>query len=274
MKFLELLERGIKKIAPVSDAPEFETRIILEESAGVSLEEIITEKRDVSKKSIKKFWNNVKKRQSSIPIQYITGIVNFMGFEINVNKNVFIPRPETEEMVKLAIEQTTVSDPLCVDICTGSGAISIAYASIMKKSRIMATDISRKSLETCRKNIKNHSLEDRIYPVLQDTMQAIRKANNFDLIISNPPYIPLKEVKNLPPVVRNEPEIAFNGGRTGTKIINSILKYSSSSLKKGGLVFIEIDKINLPHLIFPEEIQFDIINDQYGRKRILKGVKL
>ncbi len=274
-KLLEILDFGKRKLSEYSSDPEFESSVFLEEATGKSRSEILVEEQDMKEEDFFKFRNYLERRITGEPWQYIIGRINFLGFDIFSEKGVFIPRPETEYMVVQAIEKlSSLKNPLVLEIGSGSGAIGVAIASNVKRAKIVATDISKEALDLCKKNIEYHNLDSRIDLIRANLMDCFDNSQIFDMIISNPPYIPEKELEKLDVVVKREPELALNGGDGGVSVINKILNCSTGKLKIGGFIFIELDGCNIPHLEVPKSINYSIHNDQYGRERILQGVKI
>lgn len=272
---LEVLDFGKRKLSGCSSDPEFESFVFLEEATGKSRSEIIVNEQNIKEEDFFKFRDYLDRRIKGEPWQYIIGKVNFLGFDIFSDKGVFIPRPETEWMTVQAIEKLScLDDPLILEIGSGSGAIGVAIASNVKGARVVATDISKEALGLCRKNIEYHNLGSRVDLIRANLMDCFDNSQVFDMIISNPPYIPEKELEKLDSVVKLEPEIALNGGVEGVSVINKILNCSIGKLKIGGFIFIELDTCNIPHLEVPKSINYSIYNDQYGRERILQGVKI
>jgi release factor glutamine methyltransferase len=272
---LEVLDFGKRKLSGYSSDPEFESFVFLEEATGKSRSEILVNERNMKKEDFFKFRDYLNRRIKGEPWQYIIGKVNFLGFDIFSEKGVFIPRPETEWMTVQAIEKlSSFDDPLVLEIGSGSGAIGVAIASNVKRAKIVATDISKEALGLCKKNIEYHNLSSRVDLIRANLMDCFDNSQIFDMIISNPPYIPEKELEKLDSIVKLEPEMALNGGVGGVSVINKILNFSTDKLKIGGFIFIELDSCNIPHLEVPKSINYSIHNDQYGRERILQGVKI
>ncbi len=275
MKLLEVLDFGIEELTEYSSDPEFESFILLEEVTGKSKGEIIINEEDIKEEDFFKFRSYLARRTKGEPWQYIIGKTNFLGFDIFVRKGVFIPRAETEFMTVSAIRKLKeFNNPCVLEIGCGTGAVSIAIASNIKGAKIVATDVSKEAVSLCKKNFNYHNLEGRIDIVCADLLNCFDNSVTFDMIISNPPYIYEKDLKKLDIVVRNEPMLALNGGSKGVSIINKILNCSSYRLKTGGCIFIELDGSNIPYLEVPESISYSVYDDQYGRNRILYGVKL
>ena len=275
-KMLDVVDFGREELSGCSTDPEFESFIFLEEATGRKREEILVGKEDIRKEDFDRFKGFLKRRIAGEPWQYIVGKTNFFGFEILVEKGVFIPRPETEFMTCSAIDRLKSFDknPFVLEVGCGTGSISIAIAQNIRKAKIVATDISKTAIDLCKKNVYYHNLKSRIDVIQADLMACFSNLLRFDMIISNPPYISVEDMGTLDMVVKSEPVTALNGGRSGVYFINRILEDSLHKLNSGGLIIIEIDNSNIPFLKIPESIDYSIIKDQYGRNRILQGVKI
>lgn len=275
MKLLEVLDLGSRELTEHSSFPEFESFILLEEATGKSKGEILIDEEDIKKEDFLIFKSYLARRIKGEPWQYIIGRINFLGLDIFIDKGIFIPRVETEFMTVSAIERLKgFNNPRVLEIGCGTGAISIAIASNIKTAKIVATDVSKEAVSICRKNVKYHNLGKRIDIICADLLNCFNDSGTFDMIISNPPYISERDLKKLDIVVKREPISALNGGYRGVSIINKILDSSSHKIKKGGCIFIELDSSNMPYLEVPESVSYSVYNDQFGRNRILYGVKL
>jgi release factor glutamine methyltransferase len=275
MKLLEVLEFGSKELREYSSDPEFESFVFLEEATGKSRGEILLGEEDIKKGDFFIFKSYLARRTKGEPWQYIIGKTNFLGFDIFIREGVFIPRAETEFMTNSVIRRLKgFNNPYILEIGCGTGAISIAIASNISDAKIVATDVSKKAVNLCKKNVDYHNLGSRIDIICADLLDCFDNSVTFDIIISNPPYISEKNLKKLDIVVRSEPMLALNGGNQGVSIINKILNCSPYRLKAGGCIFIELDGLNIPYLKVPKSISYSVHDDQYGRDRILYGVRL
>lgn len=186
----------------------------------------------------------IRLRLDGEPVAYIIGQKEFWAMPFKVTKDVLIPRPETEEVVEQAhlLLLPRKDEPLrFLDLCTGSGCIAAALAKEFPQSRITATDISRSALSVARENVTALGFSDRITfreGNIYDTLQ--REDAPFNLIISNPPYVPTGEIETLVPEVRNEPVIALDGGAEGLDVIRRIAAAAGDYLVSGGYLVIEI----------------------------------
>jgi len=204
---------------------------------------IYTENPFLPQKSISLYNKLLKKRASGIPLQYLIKRVNFYGYDFFIQKGVFIPRPETELLIEKAVDiYNRYFFPSrmikILDIGTGCGNISITLAKEIKKSVIVATDISEKAIKTADYNAKIHGVENRI-KFLKVNLFPLKK-RRFNIIVSNPPYIPHPEISLLDREVKMEPHRALCGSKDGLSVIRKILKEGDKFLYKGGFLLMEI----------------------------------
>jgi release factor glutamine methyltransferase len=226
-----------------------------------------------------------KKRQQGQPLQYIIGHTDFMGHKIFVNPNVLIPRAETEIMVDEIIRSVgsprtrETNQPVHIlELGTGSGNIAISLAKAIINSRIISVDVSKPALTLARRNIKHHLLEDQVQLVHDDMSAFLTRCQNekktFDVIVSNPPYIPSVDLARLPIDVQKEPKIALDGGTDGLKYIRWIVMAARSLLNERGFLFLELfdgqdDPVKTLIQSFPELTNAAFIKDYTGINRIV-----
>ena len=161
-----------------------------------------------------------------------------MGLNFYVDENVLIPQPDTEILVEEAIKtikQNNITNIL--DLCTGSGAIAVSIAYYCKNTNVTASDISKNALNIAKKNSKQNNTS--IQFVESNLFENISN-NNFDIIVSNPPYIKTDEIEKLSKEVKNEPYIALDGGKDGFEFYKSILKHAGEYLNTNGYLLLEI----------------------------------
>ena len=176
----------------------------------------------------------LEKRSKNIPLQHIFGAWSFMGKEFFVSPDCLIPRPDTEILVEKAIELTKDGDKVA-DLCTGSGCIGISLAAY-RKIDLTLMDISAGALEMAKKNAIAHEINAKF--ILGDITKDMPN-EKFDIITSNPPYIPSGDIENLSPEVKKEPLLALDGGLDGLDIIKFLLGEGLSYLNDGGKMLIE-----------------------------------
>jgi release factor glutamine methyltransferase len=215
----------------------------------------------------------IKRRGQREPLQHITGSVSFCGFEIIVNKNALVPRPETEI---LAESGWTFLSPLpagtTLDVGTGTGCIAIALAAKCPNAKVFAADISSEALSLAKENAEKNKV--RIDFLQGDGFAAVPKGMQFDLIISNPPYIASAEIETLEPEVRDfDPRPALDGGADGLDFYRMFATQAKSFLKPGGRIMLEFGDGQAPAIreIFENEKWIvEAVKDDYSqRARIL-----
>jgi release factor glutamine methyltransferase len=194
-----------------------------------------------------RYWEVISRREAREPLQHITGRAFFRYLELRVGPGVFVPRPETESVVGWAIDalrSMDVAEPLVVDLCTGSGAIALALAQEVPRSRVHAVELSEQAYAWARRNVDASPDAPRISLVQGDATTAFDDQpelhGRFDLVISNPPYIPLTEWEYVAPEARDhDPELALFSGEDGLDTIRGIEKVAARLLRPGGVVVIE-----------------------------------
>jgi release factor glutamine methyltransferase len=214
-----------------------------------------------------------EKRQSHIPVSYLTGHKEFMALDFKVNESVLIPRPDTEILVEVVIK-SSVSHSKIFDVGTGSGAIAISLAKYVSDCLVLATDLSLESLKIARENAVINGVNDKILFGQTDLFDAISPNFGFDYIVSNPPYIPTDDIKNLSDEVRKfEPIMALDGGIDGLDIIRKILGNAFAFLKPSGRLAIEIgygQSYNVTKIAddVGEYSDYSFVNDYAGIQRV------
>ena len=210
MNIDELLKQGKQLLKNVEDG-HIKARILLENVLNKSREYIVANSElDVDQNNIDLYLENIDKIKSGMPIQYITNKQEFMKMDFYVNKNVLIPQPDTEILVEEAIKicNTYSGDIKVLDLCTGSGAIGISIGKYVKNAKVYATDISDEAINIAKKNAKQNNVNN-IEFIISDMFDNI-KETNFDIIVSNPPYIETDVIPLLSEEVKKEPIIALD----------------------------------------------------------------
>ncbi|WP_412059008.1 peptide chain release factor N(5)-glutamine methyltransferase [Bartonella sp. DGB2] len=194
------------------------------------------------KEAQRKLENALMLRRQGVPIYRLIGAREFYGHRLALNKDTLDPRPDTEILVDLAQERFFLQNeaPLTLlDIGTGSGAIAISLLSLFKNAQALAVDISENALRLAYQNAVAAGVERRFIPRLSDCFERVK--GSFDLIISNPPYIPHDQIPHLMPEVRDyDPIRALDGGKDGLHFYRILAKQSRPYLKVQGLIAIEI----------------------------------
>ena len=222
-----------------------EARLLVATAAGKTTQELL---RDLSLYTTAEMADKVaaltERRISGEPVAYITGAWEFYGLPMFVTPDVLIPRMDTELLVDTAKELLNgrKMDARVLDLCCGSGCIACAVGHEMPAARIVAVDLSAKALEVARRNVAANRLSSRVICMQADaTASPPMSMGQFDMIVSNPPYVRSADMKKLDPSVRDfEPSWALDGGKDGLKFYKAIIKYWKSVLRPGGYLLFEV----------------------------------
>jgi len=219
---------------------ELDAQLILSEIMKVERELLITNSEvTISEKIIKKYEDAIKRRTKKEPVAYINGKKEFWSKDFIVNQSTLVPRPETELLIYKLISHFKNKKIRILDVGTGSGCILISILKELKLSNGVGIDISPKAINTAKINSKNHNLENRSKFKTCDISRF--QEGKYDLIISNPPYIPTREIKNLSEDIKNyEPITALDGGIDGLDLIKKVIYKSEELIKTNGLLALEI----------------------------------
>lgn len=242
MTIKELLNQGTMILKNESiEGPKNKARALLEFTLKKSREHlIIYDKTEVTQKQKEEYIKNLKRLINGEPLQYIVGFQEFMKLKFLVNKDVLIPQPDTEILVEEVLKiLKKIDNPVVLDLCTGSGAIAISIAKYVPNVQILATDISKKALETAKQNAKLNGVANNIVFVQSNLFDKI-KSDKFDVIVSNPPYIPTNDIEKLPKDVQQEPKMALDGGKDGLEFYRRIAKQGYKLLNRQGYLALEI----------------------------------
>ncbi len=224
---------------------------------------------------------DVARRVAGEPWPYISGRREFYGMEIAVGPGVFIPRPETELLVDLALEIAgafPADRPLRIaDVCTGSGAIAVALAAHLPQATVYATDISLRALETARLNCERYGLRDRVIFGTGSLLEPVSRP--VDIVVSNPPYVPTADIPHLAKEVLAEPPEALDGGADGLGVVRLLMPQALAKLSRPGALIVEIspaqagEVLELARSVFPQA-ECSVHRDLAGRERALRVVMM
>lgn len=247
-------------------------QILFNEAFGLSrLDYLLNKGQEAQQEGIQRLRDYVDKRLSGIPIQYIIGKAEFYGMTFKVNKDVLIPRFDTEVLVEKALEIIKEGDSV-LDMCTGSGCIAISLAKLSRGNKFVAADISEGALKVASENARK--LEADIELVQTDLFENIQ--GRYDIIISNPPYIADEEIETLLDEVKlMEPRLALSGGADGLVFYRKIIKEGKNYLKNGGRIIFEIgcdQGKTVSRLMMDEGYRnVQVIKDLAGLDRVVIG---
>lgn len=229
--------------------PQLDSMLLLCYVLNVDKTYIYTHREEViDGETVDKFYKLVEKRSKGYPLQYIIKKQEFMGLDFFVDEGVLVPRPDTEILVESIIKLVNESNMRdkdkinIVDIGTGSGAITLSLAHYIKNAFIYSIDISQDALNIAKRNCKNLRLENRVEFLNGDLFKPLENLyKEIDIVVSNPPYIPTKDITNLEAEVSQyEPKLALDGGIDGLNYYKKIIQQAPKHLKENGILALEI----------------------------------
>ncbi len=238
-----LLHRTTRELADGgSPSPRLDAEVLLMNFLKTDrLQLCMRPERELTKKECTGFSRWIERRCRGEPVAYITGGKEFWSLLFEVNRDVLIPRPETECLIEEVLKcyDRESGDLRIIDIGTGSGAIGVVLSRELPSARVAATDISRGALEVARRNAGRHGVAGRMEFIEGDLFASA--VGEFDIIVSNPPYIPDDVFPLLPEGIRAfEPRQALIAGPDGTALHRDIIREGTGRLKPGGRIFLEI----------------------------------
>ena len=216
------------------------------------------------------------------PVQYIIGSTSFMDLDFQVNENVLIPRPETEDLIRWIVDEVKTSGPdkksglRILDIGTGSGCIAISLAKLLPDAKVFALDVSEKALETAKRNAERNAVK--VEFILADILNFDGFASNFDVIVSNPPYVRELEKKEMHKnVLEHEPDLAlFVSDENPLVFYKAITQLAKQNLSEEGMLFFEINQYlakETEALLHQHNfIEIEVRKDIFGNDRMTKGI--
>ncbi len=252
----------------VEDAP-LESELLLRHTLKIDRVQLYIDlEKELPPRQEQTFRRLLKRRLNGEPVAYITGYREFYGLDFRVNRNVLIPRPESELLVEKTIALATNHPlPLIADIGTGSGAIAVSLALGLPRAKIYATDISAATLKIARLNCRRHSVADRVLLLEGNLLEPLPEP--VDIIVANLPYVRKSELNP-----QSEPPLALDGGADGTEIIGRLCRQAEGRLKPGGWLLLEIGQGqgetvgDILHNILPDG-KIDVFPDLAGIERVV-----
>lgn len=254
MTISELIKKGMIELKNENiEEPKLKARLLMQYVLNQTRQYVIVnDMEQLEKNKEKQYLEEIKILKKGVPIEHITHQKEFMKLNFFVDKNVLIPRQDTEILVEevIKIAQKTNAKKI-LDLCTGSGAIAVSLAKYLPQSEITAIDISNEALKIAKKNAISNNVENQITFVNSDMFTNLNE-EKFDIIVSNPPYIKTNVIEKLDIQVKNEPYIALDGGKDGLDFYKKIINESYRYLKYKGYLCLEIgfdQKIDVIELI-------------------------
>lgn len=245
MTVLETIQKGSDFLTRKGvDSPRLQIELLLEHVLKLPRLNLYLEfEREVTPDETSALRTLIQRRGEGEPLQHLIGNTCFCGIEIDVNRNVLIPRPETELLAERAwnCAQQSSSPVRVLDFGTGSGCLPILIALKCPEASVHAIDISKEALAVAEENARKHGVDDQIEFHLGDGFDALPDDLNFDLIVSNPPYIPSDEIASLQKEVRDyDPRLALDGGADGLDFYRRLATEGIKRISKGGTLMLEI----------------------------------
>ncbi|MDB6021648.1 MAG: Release factor glutamine methyltransferase [Pedosphaera sp.] len=274
MTVLEVIQRSAAFLAKKEvESPRLQVELLLAHLLQMRRMDLyLNFARELTPKDLDELRAMVTRRGQREPLQQIVGSTSFWGLEITVNAHVLVPRPETELLAEMGwaflnaelgnktsniehrtsniqvpeggagdVETANAGNIKALDFGTGSGCLAIALAVKSPAAQIVAVDVSAEALAVARENAARHKVESRIRFVEGDGFAALAPGERFDLIVSNPPYIPSGEIATLEPEVRDhDPRLALDGGADGLAFYRRLAREAGAFLKPGGRIMLEL----------------------------------
>ena len=270
------MKKGIEK-------PQLEAEILLAHAMNVKRIELYTAFESEPTEAQRTIFRDfVKRRSSGEPTAYLTGSREFYSLAFKIDRNVLIPRPETEDLVLQALDTiqtyTAENAPVIADVGTGSGIIAVTLAKRMPEhlmtEKIIAVDISTAALNVAMSNAETHGVADQIEFRQSDLLEHI--SETLDIVVSNPPYISQSEFEALPADVKNfEPKVALLAGTKGIDVIERLIPQSADRLRPGGHLLLEVSPMIAEVVadLLHDWNNVQILFDSSGKARIIIGRK-
>jgi len=282
MKIKQYRTQFIQELSPFYDAYEAESffYLILEDKHKLRQIDLALNHELSFEKADFVYWNSILEQlKKEVPIQYLLGKTNFYGLYFEVNDNVLIPRPETEELVEWIIKENKNIDKSknikILDIGTGSGCIAITLAKNLPNAEVYAIDVSKKALETAKRNAINNNVE--VTFIFQDILVTDELKSKFDVIVSNPPYVRnLEKVEIKKNVLDYEPHLAlFVDDNDALVFYKKIAALAQNNLLENGQLYFEINQYLGQEMIDllgkMDFINIDLRKDIYDNDRMISG---
>ncbi len=228
-----------------SQSPRLDAELLLADALGARREDLFAApERVLDASEVRRFEAAVVRRERQEPVAYILGRRAFRTIELELNDNTLIPRPETETLVEVCLEALAAMDvpePLVLDIGTGSGNIACAIATEHPTACVVATDVHPAPLDVAWRNVRRLGLTERVELLVSDVFDDLPPGLRFDLIVSNPPYVPAEALRRLRVEVRGyEPHVALRADEGGLEFYRRIVPQAPRRLAAGGVLAVEI----------------------------------
>lgn len=262
-----------------SESPRVEAEVLLAHAAKCQRILLYTRLDEATPDAVRKVMRDlVQRRMKSEPVAYLVGHREFFSLDFEVNSAVLVPRPETETLVMAALDRIAENVPARVfEVGVGSGCVSVAIAKSRPNAHVVAVDISGEALAVAKRNIERHGLSDRIELRQGSVFEAVVD-DQFDIIVSNPPYIREDEMAGLDSDVRlHEPQAALVAGEDGLSVIRRLIAEGRGKLGPGGSIAIELDpqQVSATATLFHENgwASFAVQKDANDAERVVTALR-
>ena len=250
MTYFELWKWGEKRLADAGIAEaSLDARYLLLEAFEMDMAHFLLKEQEqvpATEGRTREYSDAIQARAARVPLQYLTGKQDFMGLTFHVDERVLIPRQDTETLVELVLRERPDPSQSVLDLCTGSGCIALSLARLGGYRRVWASDLSEEALKVAEENakglLKDPAESKADFRLLKsDLFEGIPKEERFDILTSNPPYIPTEVIEGLEPEVRDhEPRMALDGDEDGLKFYRILAGEAGGFLNPGGAIYLEI----------------------------------
>lgn len=276
MNIKELLKAGTEKLKQ-KESGALEAQMLLSCVLGMERTRLLVYgEQPVSSEEEERYFSLLKQRAENVPVQYLTGECEFMALPFYVDSHVLIPRCDTEILVEQVLSKVGKEPVTIADLCCGSGCIGISLAHYLPKASVLLADLSEGALCIAQKNAERHHVADRaVFRKMDLREQTLEE--QVDVIVSNPPYIPAKDIASLEPEVRDyEPRLALEAPENGLQFYRILCEKHANSLKKGGLMAVEVGIGQAEEVARKMEQhleQITVHRDLQGIARVVMGIR-
>lgn len=275
MTLQDLLSQATRRLRSAGvPSPEVDARLLLEHALNLSRTAFLLRGREqIAPEAGASAWTLIERRAARTPLQHLLGEVEWGGLRLKTDARALIPRPETEWLLHLVTEDLRrlgLSAPRLLDVGTGTGALALALKAAWPQADVTASDLSADALALARENAALNGLEVRF--VQTDLLAGLD--GPFDLIVSNPPYLPDADREQADPEVRCDPALALYGGTDGLDLARPLAAEAAARLTPAGLLWLELDPRNAP--AFAAELRgagwkAEVQADLAGRERFVRA---
>ena len=273
MQLRDLLTRATERLSSAGiSSPEPDARCLLEHALNLNRTAFLLRGgEEVAPDAEARAWEMIEQRAARVPLQHLIGEVEWGGVRLKSDPRALVPRPETEWLLHLALEELRqIERPRVLDVGTGSGALALGLKAAFPHAEVTATDLSPGALSLALENAALNGLD--VTFVGGSLLAGL--SGPFDLIVSNPPYLPSADRTTADPEVRHDPELALYAGEDGLDVARPLVAAAAAALVPGGALLLELDPRNAPTLAAEVQgagWQAEVLPDLTGRERFVRA---